>query len=115
MTESSDSFEYACDGAANRAAKRKAAPAKSRYLPTSIKVYPNPAKGSFNIDIPATEKGASLITLTDVFGKKLLQKKVSQRLNNISLPTGTASGIYMIQITNQKTGQQQTQKIVVKR
>ena len=114
MTESSDSFEYACDGAANRAAKRKAAPAKSRYLPTTIKVYPNPAKGSYNIDFPAMEKGQSTIAMTDVYGKKVLQKTVSQRLNNISLPTGIASGIYMIQVTNQKTGKQQTQKIVVK-
>ena len=115
MTESSESFEYACDGAANRGATKRIAAAKSRYLPTTTKVYPNPAKGSFNIDFPATEKGQSTIVMTDVFGKKVLEKTVSQRLNNISLPTGTASGIYMIHITNQKTGQQQTQKIVVKR
>lgn len=114
MTESTEKFDNACDGVAGRVAKRKASPAKSRYLPTVIKVYPNPAKGSFNIDFPATEKGQSAITLTDVFGKKVLQKIVSQRLNNISLPTGTATGIYMIHITNQKTGKQQTQKIVVK-
>ena len=114
MTESTETFDNACDGVAGKGTKRKAAPAKSRYLPTVIKVYPNPAKGSFNIDFPATEKGQSTITLTDVFGKKVLQKTVSQRLNNISLPSGTATGIYMIHITNQKTGKQQTQKIVVK-
>ncbi len=114
MTESNETFDNACDGVAGRGTKRTKAPAKSRYLPTVIKVYPNPAKGSFNIDFPATEKGQSTLTLTDVFGKKVLQKTVSQRLNNISLPTGTATGIYMIHITNQKTGKQQTQKIVVK-
>ena len=119
MTESSETFDYACDGTASRATNRAAMNAqavtiKTRHLPTNIKVYPNPSKGSFNLDFPATEKGNNIITLNDVYGKQVLQKTVTQRLNNITLPTGTATGIYMLHITNLKTGKQQTQKIVVK-
>jgi hypothetical protein len=66
--------------------------------PNAVSIYPNPNRGSFTIEVPAAHKyGIQEITLTDVLGRQVYQKRVEensaatyqQGLNVGYLPRGT--------------------------
>lgn len=120
LTEANETFEYACGGNASRAAhvrnlaiKNAQASLTAKHSSTVTRVYPNPAKGSFTIDFPVSEKGNHSVTIMDVYGKQILQSAVSEAVNNILLPIGTAPGVYMLRIVNSETKKTEIKKLVV--
>jgi hypothetical protein len=64
-----------------------------------VKVYPNPNKGSFVIDLPAFEDQAQ-ITVTDVQGKTIARKTVTDRESNrVNMNLGdVARGMYFVEV-----------------
>jgi hypothetical protein len=76
----------------------------------SIKVYPNPNNGNFNIELKNFENGAS-IAIYNLLGAKVYQSLyMIQDHCEINLP-GLERGIYIIKVTGEK--EQVTKKITV--
>jgi hypothetical protein len=61
----------------------------------SVKIYPNPNQGFFNLEL--TECKNSIIQITDVLGKTILNQK-AELINEIDL-RNQSSGVYTINIT----------------
>ena len=76
-----------------------------KYL--SIGLYPNPTLGDFNLSFDGNEKGAYVITITDLLGKIILTKKIevenTLQVEKIQLPQGIAKGIYIVSAVNTTT------------
>lgn len=68
---------------------------------SDIKVYPNPTKGTFSIDLDRPAADLS-ITVTNLLGEVVYQTEASGLLN-IPVSISTAPGIYFLQL-NQGTG-----------
>jgi hypothetical protein len=64
-----------------------------------VKVYPNPNKGSFVIDMPSFEDQAQ-ITVTDVQGKVIARKTVTEdQSNRVNMNLGdVAKGMYFVEV-----------------
>ena len=75
-----------------------------------VKITPNPVTGDFfEVQVPDVEEG--IITLYDVFGKKILDQAIERSdRNNISI-VGLSNGIYFLSIRNDRMDQ--TAKVVV--
>jgi hypothetical protein len=78
-----------------------------------IQVYPNPTNGLINVKLPAIEKGSLQISITDVYGKKVAEKKIEQNTMSTQLNIVGAKGLYFINVYNSTTGKQQISKIIL--
>lgn len=63
----------------------------------NFKIYPNPSKGNFTIDIKDFHDGTKLEVL-DLFGRSVFVTEINQNKTNLKIEE--ESGIYVIQITN---------------
>jgi uncharacterized delta-60 repeat protein len=72
-------------------------------------VYPNPAKGTVNIELTQAPTGATL-GLYNLQGQKLAEHILTEPILQLPL-AGYAKGLYLLQITSQ--GKVQNQKLVV--
>jgi acetyl esterase/lipase len=81
----------------------------STYKPSDLKVHisPNPASNFINIDVNGTINYS--ITLCDIDGRMIITNQNVSRLNTISIK----SGIYILKIIDNKTGEEIIKKIVV--
>lgn len=73
----------------------------SLQLPKEISVFPNPNAGEFTISLPAHLSATSL-TVTDVAGRIIFQKEISnlqhEKSIQISLPEEISGGIYFLKV-----------------
>ncbi|MEX0813729.1 MAG: zinc-dependent metalloprotease [Chitinophagales bacterium] len=71
---------------------------------SEIKIYPNPADGYINIEIPSEVAAIPItIQLFDVIGKELAQHLMEKGEKTISIPlTDFSSGIYLMRISAQE-------------
>ncbi|KAA9331109.1 T9SS type A sorting domain-containing protein [Adhaeribacter soli] len=78
-----------------------------------VKLYPNPSQGKFQLQLSGLKASSAEMTITDLAGKTILQKKVKANGGTISeaVELKAAKGIYLLQI---KADQQViTRKIVI--
>lgn len=68
----------------------------------SIKVYPNPSSGWFEIEIPMNHRGESVpFVVTDMNGKEVKSGVIDSNSNSYSLDmTENVSGVYFIRLNN---------------
>ncbi len=82
---------------------------------SGISIYPNPATGSFSVQLPTGANGKVSIELLDYLGRKVYSQEFNERTMTqiISLPETVATGVYVCRIiTEQKV---YSEKVVVKR
>lgn len=75
----------------------------------SLKVYPNPSKGIFNIDLAGSVIGETTFELFDIQGRKVISKVSSNAIETLNVEN-LSDGIYMLTIQN---GSAKTTKKVV--
>ena len=85
----------------------------TKALSEDIIVFPNPTKGDINIQFSNNEMGSHVIKITDVYGKIVAQKEVSEGFNNIGMNIKGSSGMYFITIVNEMTGKQTIKKLIL--
>jgi hypothetical protein len=98
----------------NGIARQVTAPTGVPILPSpkSISLYPNPAHKAGIINI-AGDFNASRFAVTDLTGRNLLSGRMdAQSVHQVSLPSTMATGIYLIELANDK-GEKMTKKFVV--
>lgn len=81
----------------------------------SIKVYPNPNSGKFEVEFGTMLSNNSSITITDVAGKAILNFNGSEVVNNkltVDL-SNVSAGIYFVQVQND--GKVATKKVTIAR
>ena len=67
---------------------------------TRLFIYPNPSRGVFKISSGINRDGKSSISIFDVSGRLVYDKRFTDSIVNISFLT---SGIYFVQLRNEKT------------
>jgi hypothetical protein len=80
---------------------------------STLSIFPNPGKGTFNLQLSNLTAPIAEVTVSDLLGRVVLQKKISVTDPHISeeLTLPNAKGLYLLKV---KTGQQLfTRKIVV--
>ncbi|MFZ4797228.1 MAG: T9SS type A sorting domain-containing protein [Bacteroidia bacterium] len=73
-------------------------------------IYPNPTKNVLNIETNTTNN--CQVILYDLMGKNLLQTTIQNQTNSIDLPE-LQTGIYLVQIIDEKTGNKTTKKLII--
>lgn len=73
-------------------------------------IYPNPTKNVLNIETNTTNN--CQIILYDLMGKNLLQTIIQNQTNSIDLPE-LQTGIYLVQMIDEKTGNKTTKKLII--
>ncbi len=71
----------------------------------TVKLYPNPTKGAFIIEISSNENKRFTVKLNDISGKLLHERSASVRNGKVRLSfdlTGYAQGIYILHISDGK-------------
>ena len=63
---------------------------------SAVKIYPNPAMSTLNIEHPLIE--GMILTLFSIDGKKLIEKAISKKLTKIDI-SKFSKGVYLIQLT----------------
>ena len=90
---------------------REAAASTPKLSLNTFNVYPNPAKGTVNVQLNANELIQS-IELINVQGQTLLSKAVNASVSNETLNVSNlVSGIYFVQVTSENGSA--TSRIVV--
>lgn len=79
---------------------------------SGIKIYPNPAKNSININLNNSITNEIDYTLYDIQGRLMMNKKSSSAITNLNIENLT-EGIYLLVIETENV--KSTKKIVVKR
>ncbi len=75
----------------------------------NFSLYPNPTSGNITIE---TEGNDNLnMKLFDLMGNQIIETNISNNINTINLPT-LSTGIYLIKVTNLKTGANQIKKLI---
>ncbi len=100
--------------------KAKKGPAFVSNMKGTIKVFPNPVRtSSFQVGFSNMEAGDYVMELTDVVGRRILQKKINissgSFIESITLPGSSTKGIYMVRLVNAKSKQVSIEKVLVER
>ena len=75
----------------------------------ALKVYPNPAKENFNVEMPKQITGETNFYLYDIQGRNVFDKKSSNLIETINIEN-LSKGIYILKVENEKV--QKTIKII---
>ena len=78
-----------------------------------IEVYPNPSNGIVNIKLPLLSNASYTITVTDIYGKIIEQKHLPNATGSTQLDIINGRGMYFMAITNDKTGVQKIEKVII--
>jgi hypothetical protein len=100
--------------------KAKAGPAFVNNMKGTVKIYPNPVRSNnFQVAFSNMEAGDYYLDLTDVSGRRVMQKKINissgSLIETINLPGSFTKGIYMVKLVNEKSRQISVQKVLVER
>ncbi len=82
------------------------------HEPRAVRIYPNPANGTFTIDIDKSMIG-SMATITDLTGRKFLAVPLEARSSQLeagAFPTG----VYFVTVTG-RDGRSATKKLVIQK
>jgi subtilisin-like proprotein convertase family protein len=77
---------------------------------SGFSVYPNPTKGMLNIRFPELPTPNTIMTITDIQGRKVLAKTTSAISENLNIDH-LANGVYLLSVDNGK--QRTTKKIIL--
>ncbi len=69
--------------------------------PVSFKVYPNPFKGSFTLEMSNLNIGPATLELFNALGEKVYSKEIDQASAQTFVPVAEP-GFYMLRVTNEK-------------
>jgi hypothetical protein len=83
----------------------------NKKLVALVQVYPNPSKGLINVTLPLLEKGDWKITVIDVYGKTVLDKKLLSATTQLNI--AVAKGIYFANVVNNLSGKQFVSKLII--
>lgn len=83
------------------------ASAEQRLRDATVRVYPNPAKGSFTLYLPA--RLDFRVRVFDVKGALLVEQFNDNRIELVDFP----AGMYLLEVTDRGTDQRVTKKLVV--
>lgn len=73
-----------------------------------FRLYPNPAKGNFNVGFNLSKKESVLVEMLDLSGKVILSKKIPNAFNQvIPFKSPKNQGLYFIRISNENFAQAQ--------
>jgi hypothetical protein len=87
-------------------------------LNNAVQLYPNPVTANrFTVQFSKLPAGDYTIELSDVSGKNMLQKRVLlnavRQTQNITLPTSSAKGIYLVKVIDRSKKAVYEQKVMV--
>ena len=93
----------------------------SKLVPVSdkIQLYPNPVTtNQFNIQFNGTDGGSYTVQVTDARGQQVAQKNITvnakgRTISNVSLPSPSAKGIYIVKVNDANSKTVYSNKIVV--
>jgi len=102
-----DNYANACSSMGLRTANANSIETINKYKANVI--YPNPSKG--NITIDNLDYGTKTITITNIYGKCVIQQQTNSKTLNLNLKQNT--GVYFVNIANNKTGKKETQKLII--
>lgn len=77
----------------------------------SFKLYPNPNKGVFTIELPNSIEGNKTIVITDVVGKKIAEYSINSKTTILNLEIET--GMYFVRLIDKKYKSVFTQKFII--
>jgi hypothetical protein len=87
------------------------------FTKATVSIYPNPVTThTFSLELNNFAKGKYTVELSQLQGKRVLQHKINisgSQTEQINLPTGIASGAYLVKIMNGKGESVYTDKIIV--
>lgn len=112
LTNEVYNFENVCGTLASaRQAKQEKRIVAAAKLNAEILVYPNPSKGMVHIKLPMFTSGQWNVSVTDMYGKIIINKHLVNSDTEVSI--GTAKGLYIVKVSNTQTGETLTNKIIV--
>ena len=76
---------------------------------TALRVYPNPSKGNFNIDLGSTVENAQ-IAVMDINGRIVYENVITTSTTQVDL-SNVEKGVYFLQIT--VNGERTNRKLIV--
>ena len=79
---------------------------------SELKIYPNPAKEVFYVDGISEWKNKT-VSIYDIYGKMVM--KINSPPSNTFYTSGFSHGVYIVKITDVKTGNNSVNKIIVSR
>ncbi|MGZ3864555.1 MAG: T9SS type A sorting domain-containing protein [Bacteroidia bacterium] len=80
-----------------------------------VKLYPNPFNESLTLELNSTNSTSFTYTMSDVYGKQIMNEKVSTLVgeNKVQINTGNiSSGVYFVTVVDNTTKKAQTIKVV---
>ncbi len=82
---------------------------------SGISIYPNPAIGSFSVQLPTGANGKVSIELVDLLGRKVYSQDFNDRkvTQTITLPEGITNGVYVCRVVTD--GKVYSEKLVLER
>lgn len=84
---------------------------------TQIQVYPNPiTKGQFNLQFNRIPAGEYTLELTDVMGRRVMQKRILTADEYVNQPvslTSKAKGVYLVRVLNKEKQKVYEQKVMI--
>ena len=75
----------------------------------NFSLYPNPTSSNITIETEGTDD--LHMKLFDLMGNQIIETNLSNNINTINLPT-LSTGIYLVKVTNLKTGANQIKKLI---
>ncbi|QCE42229.1 T9SS type A sorting domain-containing protein [Psychroserpens sp. NJDZ02] len=78
---------------------------------TAMKVYPNPASTTLNIEFSAAVKGGVILEVYNVLGKRVLLKTMTQLRTRLSIAEWN-DGVYLLKMSPVNGGKSVTKRLV---
>ncbi|MCB0685499.1 MAG: T9SS type A sorting domain-containing protein [Saprospiraceae bacterium] len=78
------------------------------------KIWPNPASSFLHIET-STSADVVVIRLTDLWGRFILEERMTDNQRQINLPEGLPSGVYLCQISDQSGVRSAWKKVIISR
>lgn len=84
-------------------------------LQNSIKLFPNPSNGNFNLQFDDFKSGDVEVNISDIAGKIVYKNKFQQSGNKINLDINLENGVYFMEIINSKLNATVVKKIIIQK